>query len=563
MAKLDFYDKSERPWPNNRLKRAAIVGHTTPVSSRVWVRTECQGRHHLIVSTVPIRAGSAPPTVEQIDGGWALRTSAAAKPRLQRLHACETFSSSFDSDNTSVHDVVELAPDTRYHYAVIREYVENDEPATRWELGIESPKSFRTLPETAASFAFGLFSCHMPYADDSSRDSVDAEMWRIFGDELDYADARLVIGGGDQVYADGNDGMSIWKWLKRVRRKSPTNKDMVSWYRDIYRGYWGFPSLQKVFAGYPTYMIWDDHEIMDGWGSYTKKELSQQLDTLFRIEDVEANVALAKRMKKAATKVYDEYQHSHNPVTGDNVFDYPFEACGCDFYTLDMRHNKSVKEDSEDGSGQILGEAQHERLAAWAEKVKNAGKPGPIFVVSSVPTVHLKDFVLNLADWAAVFGGRDDVRDHWEHDINRDEYKKLMTLLFECSHDSGRPLVILSGDVHVGAIFSLHHAKYDKARVFQVTSSGITYNRLSALKRKALGKAVKQSGEIEGKDEDGNSERTGIGYQNRHTYVQNNFAILRVQMDGDSTSHIHVHIVGRDKDLGLTEYYRVDLLAMI
>ena len=182
--------------------------------------------------------------------------------------------------------------------------------------------------------------------------------------------------------------------------------------------------------------------------------------------------------------------------------------------------------------------------------------------MSTVPTVHLKDFVLNLADWAAVFGGRDDVRDHWEHDINRDEYKKLMSLLFECSHQSGRPLVILSGDVHVGAIFSLHHAKFAKARVFQVTSSGITYNMLSALKRKALGKAVKQTGMIVGKDEDGNPEPTGIGYHNHHTYVQNNFAILNVQMEGNGTSNIYVHIIGRDKDLGLTEYHRLDLLAM-
>ncbi len=562
MAKLDFYDKLERPWPNNRLERATIVGHTTPNSSRVWVRTKNEGRHHLIVSTAPIRVGSAAPTVEQVDGEWLLRNSLAANPQLQSLHACHTSCSTFASDNTSVHDVVDLAPDTRYHYAVIREIVQDGAPANQWELGIESPKSFRTLPETAASFSFGLFSCHMPYADDRSSDSVDAAMWQIFSDELDYADARLVIGGGDQVYADGNDGMSIWKWLKRVRGKSPTNKDMVSWYRDIYRGYWGFPSLQKVFASYPTYMIWDDHEIMDGWGSYTKKELSQQLDTLLRIEDVDANVALANRMKKAATKVYVEYQHSHNPAADKDVFDYPFEACGCDFYTLDMRHNKSVKDGSEDGSGQILGAAQHERLAAWAEEVKNAGKRGPIFVVSTVPTVHLKDFVLNLADWAAVFGGRDDVRDHWEHDINRDEYKKLMSLLFECSHQSGRPLVILSGDVHVGAIFSLHHAKFAKARVFQVTSSGITYNMLSALKRKALGKAVKQTGMIVGKDEDGNPEPTGIGYHNHHTYVQNNFAILKVQMEGNGTSNIYVHIIGRDKDLGLTEYHRLELLAM-
>ena len=162
MAKLDFYDKLERPWPNNRLERATIIGHTTPVSSRVWVRTKNEGRHHLIVSTAPIRAGNAPPTVEQVDGRWALRTSSAANPRLQRLHTCETFCSSFDDDNTSVHDIVELASDTRYHYAVIREIVQDGAPANQWELGIESPKSFRTLPETAASFAFGLFSCHMP-----------------------------------------------------------------------------------------------------------------------------------------------------------------------------------------------------------------------------------------------------------------------------------------------------------------------------------------------------------------------------------------------------------------
>ena len=48
----------------------------------------------------------------------------------------------------------------------------------------------------------------------------------------------------------------------------PDEEEMLSWYRDIYRGYWGFESVQRVFESFPTYMIWDDHEIVNGWGSY-------------------------------------------------------------------------------------------------------------------------------------------------------------------------------------------------------------------------------------------------------------------------------------------------------
>ena len=38
-----FIHKTERPWPNRRLKIAAIVGHTTATTSRIWVRTGAPG----------------------------------------------------------------------------------------------------------------------------------------------------------------------------------------------------------------------------------------------------------------------------------------------------------------------------------------------------------------------------------------------------------------------------------------------------------------------------------------------------------------------------------------
>jgi len=38
-----FVYKNDRPWPNPRLKRAAIVGHTTADSTRLWFRTAAPG----------------------------------------------------------------------------------------------------------------------------------------------------------------------------------------------------------------------------------------------------------------------------------------------------------------------------------------------------------------------------------------------------------------------------------------------------------------------------------------------------------------------------------------
>ena len=349
--------------------------------------------------------------------------------------------------------------------------------------------------------------------------------------------------------------MSVWNWLERVRDDNPTDDDMVSWYRDIYRGYWGIGALQSIHRSFPNYMIWDDHEIMDGWGSYTPDELSQKMDTLSRKEDEEENNRLAHRMKNAATRVYTEYQHSHNPPTDEGVFDYPFTACGCDFYVLDMRGYRTFKKG---GKHNILGKPQYERFGAWAQALDDSPNKGPIFVVSPVPTVHLKDFVSNILDWLAIFGARDDVRDHWEHNAHTQEYIDFMNACFDASQRTKRPLVFLSGDVHVGTIFKLGKKTHPDAKVYQVTSSAITYAALNDRSRAALGKGVKSEGEIKK-----NEMKTGIIYRRYFTYVQNNIAIFDVRMNGKGTTNLYVNIVGMDNDTGVTESKRVDLLKLV
>ncbi|WP_185022410.1 alkaline phosphatase D family protein, partial [Pseudomonas frederiksbergensis] len=91
------------------------------------------------------------------------------------------------------------------------------------------------------------------------------------------------IGGGDQVYVDCQDNKyfpDIWEWLQdnkdelvktyaRNGKLHPPSLDiyLLSLYRWYYRVYWKFPHMQEIFSRIPQYMIWDDHEIMDGWGS--------------------------------------------------------------------------------------------------------------------------------------------------------------------------------------------------------------------------------------------------------------------------------------------------------
>ena len=51
--KYSFLDKNERPWPNRRLKKGAIVGHTTTTTSRLWFRTGEHGNYALYIYEKP------------------------------------------------------------------------------------------------------------------------------------------------------------------------------------------------------------------------------------------------------------------------------------------------------------------------------------------------------------------------------------------------------------------------------------------------------------------------------------------------------------------------------
>ena len=483
-----FIFKTDRPWPNARLKVAAMVGHATSESVRLWVRTGQPGEFSLFLyprdAVVPPSDGEAAEKALQAALGTVPLTLRAARRRLPRIR-CEDFTiADYATDTTFVLDIENLDPDTRYGYALY------DREGERIALGHNRLRWFRTPPSESEQrpFQFALFSCHMPYdvngLFEKRTDVKNLNMWdflnttlRRHADEVD-----LIIAGGDQCYSDGVATLDIWRHLNRRMRKEgrrllPDEEAMLSWYRDIYRGYWGFESVQRVFDSFPTYMIWDDHEIVDGWGSYYFRQEGKS-DGLHRLlPDFEERGLtydegrrLMRRMVRAAKRAYTEYEHSHNPPTAPGGFDYAFRRGGCAFYVLDGRGHRDI----ERKSYRTLGKKQFDRFANWAQTLTPEETPF-LFVVSAVPMLHTRASLVNADEqWLIAQPGLDDdLRDSWEHDLHTAERAAIMKVLFSAAA-KGIRVAILSGDVHVSAVFALKDQSEN--RIYQLTSSSITYH---------------------------------------------------------------------------------------
>lgn len=516
--RLTFYDKEDRPW-RGRLSSAAIVGHTTTTSSRIWVRASQPGEYCFIVADQEIPTDGQP----RLGADNVVETvRPTVTTPLTGILFMERRTLEFGSDITAVFDVSGLHPGFRYHYAL---FSLDEARPERWEVGRDAPLSFRTQKASPATVTFGLYSCHMPFKD---RNLYNMHMWRNLREALDYSDADFVIGGGDQAYVDGDGSVDIWRWLTKVKDEIwalPPNRQidvMQSWFRDIYRGYWADLEIRRVFRSLPNYMIWDDHEIMDGWGSYEEDELSDQLDTIWEWESKPKNLTLARRMFEAARRAYREYEHSHNPPTPSPVnkeqWDYTFDWGPLAFFVLDMRGHRNYERPKD----KILGADQWKRLEAWF-KGSSVHRAKAIFIVSPVPVVHLSDFVANTMD-LTLLGLADDLRDEWEHKSNWDERNRLLDLVFAYSASSGKRVIFLSGDVHVASAFRLWRDGVRPARVYQLTSSGITYCKAPG---RLLQLATRGNGELN--DQRGAKTKTYI--RRLQVFSENNFAMVHARVE--------------------------------
>lgn len=286
---------------------------------------------------------------------------------------------------------------------------------------------------------------------------------------------HLLLFGGDQVYADSKVDQFIeeesgWSWFQSASKKkttklTPSQKGkLTELFTNLYFNSWqkNNPEMMEMQATCPTLMMWDDHDIVDGWGS---------------LADGRESWPVYQEVYAAAREAFLLFQQHCKPsediggkIPGNDNLTYGMVLGKTALIHLDTRSNRSPT--------QILPTREWKRINRWISKLPVDVQH--LMVCVSIPLVYA-DFrwieeALNRLPFDQ--GIEDDLRDQWRSRHHRSTRLKLLETLFECSHSRPCRVTVVSGDVHVAAhgIIEMRDGEHDFkrcSRIHQLVSSPI------------------------------------------------------------------------------------------
>lgn len=305
-------------------------------------------------------------------------------------------------------------------------------------------------------------------------------------DSTTYGPLNLLLMGGDQIYSD-----DMWSNLPELRdwaaldwnqrTKAPftdsLRKALETHFARLYTERWNQPEVVDLLASVPTVMMWDDHDIMDGWGSHPLElHASPVFQGIFEVA-------------KAAFELFQRHMMgARAPATlpDQDAYTSGYRIGPAGLLVLDMRSERQPR----DQRGrillpeQVMSEKSWRAVYRWLDDQAKEEDPTKrmkhLFVMSSIPVVH-PSFEL-LENLLGIFPGQqeleDDLRDHWTSPPHKAERLRLIHRLLAASQDGTR-VTLLSGDVHVAAVGVIESERSDvpvNARVInQLTSSGVVH----------------------------------------------------------------------------------------
>jgi hypothetical protein len=467
-----------------RLQLGPVVGHSDDASARVWIQAFDDPARYML----RVQGAGLYPFVPTEAGPLEFNTGIAVADGLR--------------------------PDWQYRYDVLR----------LGRLLFGAGGSFRTMPQPSSTtnLLFCAISCSSAEEDG---------IWEPFRRFVEDSQPQFVLMMGDQVYLDEDDPDVFVGHLESpspVRRRAMAEKYRLNWSRE---------PVRRVLANVPTYMMWDDHDSRDGWGSGAGdsptllakhprgEEIHRKLNAYF--ED--------------ARDVYWHFQGCHNPAPHGaidpvlpNYIDGPVEPgrrrampfvfrCGrLVVLTLDSRGERDAfRKDfpvlgaeqwqfvdqvlanlpgdvealavvtptpiaSLDPNGQVMklmGDRTDDVEAFKRGDLEELLNPESTedfddlaLAAISARATRLTGTPVNLG--AFKISNIDEARDQWSHKSSRPEQADLLRKAGEArlvNRAGGGPrgLLFLSGDIHTGCVFDISSLK-PRYEAVSLTSSGIS-----------------------------------------------------------------------------------------
>lgn len=316
--------------------------------------------------------------------------------------------------------------------------------------------------------------------------------WSRMRSQHDEQGYHLLLMGGDQVYSD-----SIWGkvsalkgWLEKsvdqrqkVKLGTAALNQIDSFFAELYIERWAQQEPAAMMAAVPTVMMWDDHDIMDGWGSYPEK---------LHGSDVHKGIfAAARRYFHLFQQQLKDGGNEVHPASIDGTMNLQFAGLGnVSILALDLRSERQPK------PMQIIAPDSWDKIYAWLEgwQPQTAHEPEPqhLLILSSIPLAYLD--LSYLESLLQTLPGQqeleDDLLDHWRSEAHRQERLRFIHRLFDLATEKHCRITLLSGDVHVGAYAVIEsqlarHKEQGKA-LYQLVSSGVVHPVPPALVRYVL-----------------------------------------------------------------------------
>jgi hypothetical protein len=328
---------------------------------------------------------------------------------------------------------------------------------------------WRIFPPAGECLRIAYTSCN-GFEHNNQLDEVDPwrnERWRHLASVHAKSPFQLLVQGGDQLYADDVwrkvPELATWRTLNQqaqiaARLSSPAEQAIKDFYFDSYCRLWAQSALAPVVASIPSLMMWDDHDIFDGWGSHS---YALQNCSVFRSVGAAAREQFALFQLAALPEElptgFGDPQGSH--------FGWAFQVNDVGIIAPDLRSERTRQ--------RVMGEVGWHWFEAALERLSACQQ---VFLVSSVPVINL-DLSLVERLVAPLPPGRhfyqDDLRDQWRSYQHRREWRRLVNHLLDFSQRTQTRVTILSGEIHLAALGVLKHAE---TQIYQLTASGIVHH---------------------------------------------------------------------------------------
>ena len=296
-------------------------------------------------------------------------------------------------------------------------------------------------------------------------------MWRRLGEEHARDPFALLLHGGDQLYADeasdAHPTLAAWAESSMGERgdfvyDEEAERAATRFFVERYAALYAQPDVAELLARVPSSMMWDDHDIFDGWGSHPPALLDSPVGRgLF---------AVARRM-------FLLFQRALAPDEGapgdslSHVARFP----GFAVVAPDLRSERRPE--------RVMGTQGWQLFERHLDDTRDTAR---VLLMSSVPLLgprlslveRLIGFVPKLRRY------EDDLRDQWQSRAHRAEWRRILERLERVAREGGA-VTVLSGEIHLASRGEMPFGEDDV--LHQLVASGIAHPAPPGWWARALG----------------------------------------------------------------------------